>query len=33
MKYAGAGIPNHWIVDLDEQPTLTAYILVDGAYA
>jgi len=31
-EYADAGIPNYWIIDLDEPATLTAYILVDGDY-
>jgi Uma2 family endonuclease len=31
-EYADAGIPNYWIVDLDEPATLTAYLLVDGDY-
>jgi Uma2 family endonuclease len=31
-EYAEAGIPQYWIVDLDEPVTLLAYVLVDGAY-
>jgi Uma2 family endonuclease len=31
-EYAEAGIPQYWIVDLDEPTTLLAYVLVDGAY-
>ncbi|OLT20873.1 hypothetical protein BJF78_34900 [Pseudonocardia sp. CNS-139] len=31
-EYAEAGIPQYWIVDLDEPVTLTAYVLVDGDY-
>jgi Uma2 family endonuclease len=30
-EYADAGIPNYWIIELD-QPTLIAYVLVDGYY-
>lgn len=31
-EYADAGIPQYWIVDLDPPTTLTAHLLVDGAY-
>ncbi len=31
-EYADAGIPQYWIVDLDDPTTLTAYLLVDGDY-
>jgi Uma2 family endonuclease len=31
-EYAEAGIPQYWIVDIAEPPTLLAYSLVDGAY-
>jgi Uma2 family endonuclease len=31
-EYAEAGIPQYWIVDLDEPITLLAYVLVDGSY-
>lgn len=31
-EYADAGIGAYWIVDLDPPVTLTAHILVDGAY-
>lgn len=31
-EYADAGIPQYWIVDLDQPTTLTAYVLVDGDY-
>lgn len=31
-EYADAGVPQYWIVDLDEPATLTAYVLVDGDY-
>ncbi|TCK27269.1 Uma2 family endonuclease [Pseudonocardia endophytica] len=31
-EYADAGIPQYWIVDLDDPITLTAYLLVDGDY-
>jgi Uma2 family endonuclease len=31
-EYAEAGIPSYWIVDIDGQPTLDAFTLVDGSY-
>ncbi len=31
-EYAEAGIPHYWLVDLDPPVTLTAHLLVDGAY-
>lgn len=31
-EYAEAGIPHYWIVDIEDEPHLTAYTLVDGAY-
>lgn len=31
-EYAEAGIPQYWIVDLDEPTSLLAYVLVDGNY-
>lgn len=31
-EYADAGIPNYWIVDLDDGPSLVANRLVDGRY-
>lgn len=31
-EYADAGIPQYWILDLDDPITLLAYVLVDGAY-
>jgi Uma2 family endonuclease len=31
-EYAEAGIPQYWIVDLDEPTTLLAYVLVEGTY-
>ncbi len=31
-EYADAGIPQYWIIDLDDPTTLTAYLLVDGEY-
>lgn len=31
-EYAEAGIPHYWLVDLDPPITLTAHLLVDGAY-
>ena len=30
--YADAGIPNYWIVDLDERVSLDAFRLADGRY-
>lgn len=32
IEYAGAGIANYWIVDLDAPVSLTRYLLVDGEY-
>jgi Uma2 family endonuclease len=32
VEYAEAGIPNYWLVDIEEPATLTAYLLVDGYY-
>lgn len=32
-EYAEAGIPQYWIVDLDEPASLRAFTLVDEAYA
>lgn len=31
-EYAEAGIPHYWLVDIDPPVTLTAHLLVDGAY-
>ncbi len=31
-EYAEAGIPQYWIVDLDDPTSLLAYVLVDGNY-
>jgi Uma2 family endonuclease len=31
-EYAEAGIPQYWIVDLDEPASLLAYVLVNGNY-
>jgi len=31
-EYAEAGIPNYWVIKLDQPNTLTAYLLVDGDY-
>jgi Uma2 family endonuclease len=31
-EYAEAGIPQYWIVDLDDPTSLLAYVLVDGSY-
>ena len=31
-EYAEAGIPHYWLVDLEPPVTLTAHLLVDGAY-
>jgi Uma2 family endonuclease len=31
-EYAEAGIPQYWILDLDEPTSLLAYVLVDGSY-
>jgi len=31
-EYAEAGIPQYWIIDLDDPASLLAYILVDGTY-
>jgi Uma2 family endonuclease len=31
-EYAEAGIPQYWIVDLDDPSSLLAYVLVDGNY-
>jgi Uma2 family endonuclease len=31
-EYEEAGIPQYWIVDIDEPPRLLAYRLVDGSY-
>ena len=33
-KYAAAGLPNYWIVDLDDAagPEIVTYELIDGAY-
>ncbi|HEY0454190.1 Uma2 family endonuclease [Actinophytocola sp.] len=31
-EYAEAGIPDYWLIDLEEPATLTAYLLVDGYY-
>jgi Uma2 family endonuclease len=31
-EYAEAGIPQYWILDLDEPTSLLAYVLVDGTY-
>ena len=31
-EYAEAGIPQYWIVDLDDPTSLLAYVLVDGTY-
>jgi Uma2 family endonuclease len=31
-EYADAGIGTYWIVDLDRPVTLTAHVLVNGAY-
>jgi Uma2 family endonuclease len=32
MKYAEAGIPHYWVIDLAPPATLTAHVLVDGRY-
>jgi Uma2 family endonuclease len=31
-EYAEAGIPQYWIVDVEEPPSLLTYVLVDGNY-
>lgn len=31
-EYSAVGIPDYWILDLDQQATLTAYRLIDGEY-
>ncbi|HKN95760.1 MAG TPA: Uma2 family endonuclease [Pseudonocardiaceae bacterium] len=31
-EYSEAGIPGYWLVDLEDQVSLTAYLLVDGEY-
>jgi Uma2 family endonuclease len=31
-EYAEAGIPQYWIVDVDEPTTVLAYVLVDDVY-
>jgi Putative restriction endonuclease len=31
-EYAEAGIPQYWLVDVDEPATLLSYVLVDGTY-
>ncbi len=31
-EYAEAGIPQYWIVDLDDPTSLLVYVLVDGNY-
>jgi Uma2 family endonuclease len=31
-EYAEAGIPQYWMVDVDEPASLLAHVLVDGAY-
>jgi Uma2 family endonuclease len=31
-EYSEAGIPQYWILDLDEPTSLLAYLLVDGTY-
>jgi Uma2 family endonuclease len=31
-EYAEAGIPHYWLVDIEPPITLTAHLLVDGAY-
>jgi Uma2 family endonuclease len=31
-EYAEAGIPQYWIIDLDDPTNLLAYILIDGHY-
>jgi Uma2 family endonuclease len=32
VEYAEAGIPQYWMVDVDEPANLLAYVLVDGTY-
>lgn len=31
-EYGAAGIPDYWILDLDDPMTLSAYRLIDGDY-
>jgi Uma2 family endonuclease len=31
-EYSEAGIPSYWLIDLEDQVSLTAYLLVDGEY-
>lgn len=32
LEYAAAGIPNYWIIELDDPVSMVAYTLVDGRY-
>lgn len=32
LEYSEAGIPDYWVLDIEERVTLTAYRLIDGEY-